>query len=420
VNRTERLLAIVEELRAAQPRQVPAAALARRFEVSLRTVQRDLDALLRSGLPVWVQRGRRGGYALLPTRADDNSLSLSTQEALAIVVALNRLGDSVFAASGRTALRKINGLLQPEQHEQVRELTSRVRVAQPDAATPPTVRRAVEQAIAARSVLVIDYVDLNDGATRRRVEAQGVLSTPSGDYLIGWCQLRQDRRMFRLNRIRRAFVTAERAPDRDVDQLLGAGATSAAEPALEEPIVAGQSPDGAVAAPKEWVLAEIDRVVAGIVAVPDEPAEQMRAVLAHLAEWTRWHVGQVRAVVEQAPARYDGHPPEYPVGLDSARDGPHREQLIQQAALDRSPGAVRDDLLAVLHAARTWCAGLRARRWRTPIDEITRPGSRRPLAHCLAGWWSPVNHITWHLSRLDEPGHVAWQGLWVVGQCPVH
>ena len=61
MNRTDRLYAIVEELRAVSPRPRSASWLADRFEVSRRTIERDISALQQTGVPVWAEPGRTGG-----------------------------------------------------------------------------------------------------------------------------------------------------------------------------------------------------------------------------------------------------------------------------------------------------------------------------------------------------------------------
>jgi predicted DNA-binding transcriptional regulator YafY len=61
MNRTDRLYALVEELRAAAPGSRSAARLAGRFEVSVRTIQRDLLALQEAGVPIWATPGRAEG-----------------------------------------------------------------------------------------------------------------------------------------------------------------------------------------------------------------------------------------------------------------------------------------------------------------------------------------------------------------------
>src|ERR1043166_5072212 len=64
MNRTDRLYALVEELRARAPRFMRASELAERFEVTTRTIERDLLALQEAGVPIWAQPGPGGGYSL--------------------------------------------------------------------------------------------------------------------------------------------------------------------------------------------------------------------------------------------------------------------------------------------------------------------------------------------------------------------
>jgi predicted DNA-binding transcriptional regulator YafY len=64
MNRTDRLYALVEELRSRAPRMMRAADLATRFEVTTRTIERDLLALQEAGVPIWAQPGPGGGYSL--------------------------------------------------------------------------------------------------------------------------------------------------------------------------------------------------------------------------------------------------------------------------------------------------------------------------------------------------------------------
>src|SRR6187399_1065395 len=88
MNRIDRLYALVEELRAAGPRGRTARQLAERFELSVRTIERDLSALGQAGVPLATKQGRTGGYTL------DRSMSLpplnfTPREAAAVAVALS-------------------------------------------------------------------------------------------------------------------------------------------------------------------------------------------------------------------------------------------------------------------------------------------------------------------------------------------
>jgi predicted DNA-binding transcriptional regulator YafY len=110
VNRTDRLYALVEELRAVAPRPRSARWLAERFEVSVRTVERDLDALRQSGVPIWAEPGRTGGYALDRNRTLP-PLALTPAEALAITVAVRTAQGSPFGGDARSAAQKVRATL---------------------------------------------------------------------------------------------------------------------------------------------------------------------------------------------------------------------------------------------------------------------------------------------------------------------
>ena len=85
MNRTDRLYALVEELRARAPRPLRAAELAARFEVSTRTIERDLLALQEAGVPIWTQPGPGGGYSLNPDTTLP-PLNLTPEEAVALAL----------------------------------------------------------------------------------------------------------------------------------------------------------------------------------------------------------------------------------------------------------------------------------------------------------------------------------------------
>ena len=222
MNRLERLYAISELLRRSRPQAVSAARLAEEFEVSRRTIERDLDALRQAGVPLYAERGRRGGHHTLD-RTGNVVLTLSTPEVVALLVALASSNpDMPFADAGASAAQRLLDGLGTGTRLEVDELRRRIRTAEADRAPAPArIRRTIEEAVRRSVVVNIDYADQHGTHTTRSVEAAGLYFGGDGWYLVGWCRLREAGRIFRFDRIRSARLTKEPAPARDVDATLG-------------------------------------------------------------------------------------------------------------------------------------------------------------------------------------------------------
>ncbi len=219
MNRTDRLYALVEELRAAAPGVRTARDLSEIFEVSTRTIERDILALQEAGVPIHGAAGRRGGYSIDPDRTLP-PVNFTPAEAMAVAVALVD-GIGPFAAAGRQARNKVLAAMSSDDLDATREMAQRVkRYARPGSADPRVVPLAVQHAISSNEVVAITYRDRNGDETRREVEPVGVLSLDDDWYMVGWCRLRDDARRFRLDRIRRADTTGEEAPVRDPERFL--------------------------------------------------------------------------------------------------------------------------------------------------------------------------------------------------------
>ena len=230
MNRTDRLYALVEELRAAAPRHRTVRVLAERLEVSERTVQRDLQALLAAGVPVRAVPGRGGGWAIDPAMTLP-PIRFTAEEASALAVALAAAPNT---GAARSALQKIAASLSGPASDAARALAARI-VALPSPAEP-AVRAAVERAVADGAVLRLRYVDATGAHSAREVEPAGLLSAQRHWYLIAWCRTRRAGRGFRLDRIVAADPTAGRAVRRNLADLLDGAAAGAATPATLDPL----------------------------------------------------------------------------------------------------------------------------------------------------------------------------------------
>lgn len=205
VRKTDRLFAIAELLRARRT-GITAEELAQRFDVSVRTIYRDLDGLREASLPVIGERGRGGGLAL------DNSYSLppvnfTAREAAILVAAgryLQRSRMVPFVTTLRSAIDKVQGALPKKRQREVARLVSTLSwIGVPARPIPPKVRAAVEQAWVHNAPLRITY-DGSRGQTQRRVVIKTVLLERTTT-LLNCLDLDLDEaRQFRMHRIRKA------------------------------------------------------------------------------------------------------------------------------------------------------------------------------------------------------------------------
>lgn len=231
MNRTDRLYALVEELRARAPRTMRAVELAKHFEVSTRTIERDLLALQEAGVPIWARPGPSGGYSLnvdttLPP------LNLTPAEATALATALAASHAMPFAAAGRSALKKVTAVMAAGPRESASTLASRVRVARDPGSPVDQVSPLMQQALLDCVAVELTYRDGHGRETVRVVEPAGLFGVSTGWYLAAWCRLRQAPRIFRLDRIARATLTHESITPRPLDAMVREVPFDLAEPSL--------------------------------------------------------------------------------------------------------------------------------------------------------------------------------------------
>jgi predicted DNA-binding transcriptional regulator YafY len=221
--RADRLVALVLLLR--QRGRLTADTLARELEVSTRTVLRDIEALSAAGVPVYAERGRHGGFALLPGFRTELT-GLNHDEALALLTAGSGRGEQVFGLGSALAgaMRKVVDAL-PEGHRAtVNDVAERFLVDPeidllsrrqatdevPDAAAMAEVRSAV----LAGHKLRIHYAAVDKPPKWRTVDPIGLVTVRDKGYLLATTSGAD--RTYRLSRILAAEELAERAqrPDR--------------------------------------------------------------------------------------------------------------------------------------------------------------------------------------------------------------
>ncbi|MFI6798359.1 helix-turn-helix transcriptional regulator [Streptosporangium canum] len=225
--RADRLVSLVLLLR--QHGRLSATALARELEVSTRTVLRDIEALSAAGVPVYAERGRHGGFALLPGFRTELT-GLNHDEALALLVAGSRRGAQAFGLGSALAsamLKVIDAL--PESYRDTAagaaerllidpetDLLSRRLVAEE---VPDAIAAEVLRAVFAGHKLQIHYAAVDQTPKWRTVDPIGLVTVRDQGYLLA-TRSGADR-TYRLSRILAAKELAEPAqrPDRvDLDR----------------------------------------------------------------------------------------------------------------------------------------------------------------------------------------------------------
>ena len=210
--RADRLFRLVSELRGRRL-AVTAEALASRLEVSKRTVYRDILDLMASGVPIDGEAGV--GYRLAPD-FELPPIMFTREEVLALLVGgqmVRAFTDPGLARAAEAAETKIRAILDDAALQMVDRQPYRVPVmswADDLRARHQTIREATE----AREMLDLDYLDADGSPSTRRVWPLGLMGWTGRWTLLAWCELRQDYRHFRFDRIAELHRTGDPFPDR--------------------------------------------------------------------------------------------------------------------------------------------------------------------------------------------------------------
>jgi len=203
MRRAERLFRLVNELRT---RSVTRAEdLAKHFEVSIRTIYRDLAHLQASGLPIEGEAGV--GYLLRPG-FDLPSVTFTHEQVDALAIGLSfveSLDDPTLADAAREVRAKIQANMpRPE----TRKLADAPYFSFPRTTGGPAHATTIRTAIREQTVLELLYDDGQGQHSHRRVRPIAIWTLPAGWMFSAWCELRKDFRTFRLDRI--AWLSATR------------------------------------------------------------------------------------------------------------------------------------------------------------------------------------------------------------------
>lgn len=201
--RFDRIVAILIQLQS--KKIVKAHEMAERFEVSLRTIYRDIRTLEASGVPIYSEAGLgyslMEGYRLPP-------VMFTREEAGSFIAAeklMQKFTDNDLQNHHASAMFKLKAVLKSSDKDYVSEVESKVLIqhsGRTNTEKAPNTLALLFKSIAEKTQVVLDYEAMEaESSTERIIEPVGVFHEHNNWYVLGFCQLRKDYRQFRTDRI---------------------------------------------------------------------------------------------------------------------------------------------------------------------------------------------------------------------------
>lgn len=182
---------------------VTAKELSERFEVSVRTIVRDIDALSIAGIPISSSTGASGGYEILDTFRLNKQIT-TMEDYLFIITALKGMCSAYDNSKINTTLEKL--LTAGHFNDEEQRVFIDFGVVREGRNIPGLVRD-IEEAIHNKSIIEFDYMDSAGQKSHRTVEPLALNYRWYAWYLLAYCTCKNDYRIFKLNRLTDLTVT---------------------------------------------------------------------------------------------------------------------------------------------------------------------------------------------------------------------
>ncbi|MCG8572038.1 MAG: YafY family transcriptional regulator [Spirochaetes bacterium] len=190
---------------------VSARELADHFEVSHRTIQRDMETINAAGIPIVTIQGPAGGYSIMDTWKMDRQL-LSVDDLFFIMTSLSSISKTLPDSKLRNSIEKVQTLVREHQKEALSEREEKLYV---DFSMIGGMKQnqelvaLVQHAIENHCLLQVEYTSNKLITQVRKLEPMTLVFKWRGWYLYAFCRLRNDFRLFRMSRIRNPQLLKE-------------------------------------------------------------------------------------------------------------------------------------------------------------------------------------------------------------------
>lgn len=207
MNRVDRLFGIVTLLQSRK--YVSAERISEKFEISVRTVYRDIKAIGEAGIPVSFEPNK--GYFIIPGYFTP-PISFTLEEANALLLSqslIGGFGDRSVQSTFDNALTKIKAVLKQVDKEKLALLDQSIKLQLPERLNFEfEYLSKIQHAISEQTQIKIAYQSLKNELSERTIEPIGLVFYAFSWHLIGYCQLREDYRDFKVERIKELRSTS--------------------------------------------------------------------------------------------------------------------------------------------------------------------------------------------------------------------
>ncbi|MEW9108517.1 MAG: YafY family protein [Cytobacillus gottheilii] len=213
MGKIERLLTIIMIL--LKKEIVSTREFSQLFNVSKRTILRDMETLSLSNIPIYSVHGVNGGYGIMEEYKVDKRL-LNTSDLENILIALGGLEQIFMSEEVELTIKKMEAMVNPLAKQNSIHLSFYKWEGRPEISK---ILKSCQKSIAENKLITFDYIDKNGLSTIRTVEPYQLHFSESSWYLKGFCLQRQGYRTFKLSRIdnlaigEQSFHPREQAPE---------------------------------------------------------------------------------------------------------------------------------------------------------------------------------------------------------------
>lgn len=193
---------------------VTAKELAEKFQVSTRTIYRDIEVLSSSGIPVYMSKGKGGGISLLEGYSINKTI-LSDSDKQSLIVALKTL-QSIKYPEVSSVIDKISFMFNKGELENWVEIDFSRWGSNFNEGDKFTY---IKNAILNNKLIKFSYVNSIASESKRIIEPMKLIYKGQAWYLYGYCRLKEDLRMFKISRIKDLELLNEGFIRREIDKI---------------------------------------------------------------------------------------------------------------------------------------------------------------------------------------------------------